>query len=214
MKTSPHLKFEKDLWKDDFLVAGIDEVGRGSFAGPLVVGGVILRPHLSKTDVKALLSLGINDSKLVNSNKRGLILKLAQKFIIYSVTQYINIDIINEKGIGFANKIGFAKVARTLSQQVDHKLFFLTDAFPILTIPSIIQKHIIRGDQTSITIALASILAKIARDTYMTNLAHEFPNYGFEKHKGYGTLLHRTALQEKGMCTHHRSTFVKRYLTI
>lgn len=213
MKTSPHFNFEKPLWEKDFLVAGIDEVGRGSFAGPLVVAGVILTPITDASTLKFLLSFGINDSKLISAKKRKMLKNITQEYIFYSSIQSIDVDIINEKGIGNANKLGFQKVAQDLLANTKTRdLFFLTDAFQIPEVNTTRQKNIIRGDSTSITIALASILAKIQRDTYMENLALEFPKYGFEKHKGYGTKFHRNMLKEIGACMHHRTEFVKNYI--
>lgn len=211
MKSFPHLQFEQELWEQDFLVCGIDEVGRGSFAGPLVIGGVILKPVTHKFDIKELLSLGINDSKLLSSNKRALILKLAQEYILYSCYQYISVELINEKGIGEANKRGFQTISELVSQKTKD-VFFLTDAFTIPGVSSSKQKNIIRGDATSISIALASIVAKEERDRYMKELALTFPSYGFEKHKGYGTKFHRTSLKEYGPCAHHRNEFIKNYI--
>lgn len=211
MKSFPHLKFEQELWEKDFLVCGIDEVGRGSFAGPLVVGAVILKPITHKFDLKELLSLGINDSKLLSSGKRALVLKLVQEYVLSSYHQYISVEKINEKGIGEANKLGFQMIAEAVSQET-HDPFFLTDAFTIPGVSSNKQKNIIRGDATSISIALASIVAKEERDRYMRELALTNPSYGFEKHKGYGTKLHRTNIKEYGPSPHHRTEFIKNYI--
>lgn len=216
MKTFPHFNFEKPLWEQDFLVAGIDEVGRGSFAGPLVVAGVILHPITDPSTLKFLLSFGINDSKLISAKKRKMLKNITQEYILYTSIQSIDVDIINEKGIGKANKLGFQRVAQDLIISAKSlsrlELFFLTDAFQIPEVDTTRQKNIIRGDSTSITIALSSILAKIQRDTYMEELGITFPQYGFEKHKGYGTKFHREKIKELGACMHHRTEFVKHYI--
>lgn len=215
MKTRPHLKFEQELWRDNYLVCGIDEVGRGSFAGPLVVGAVILKPITHKFDLKELLSLGINDSKLLSPRKRSLILKCAQEYVLRSLYQYISVDIINEKGIGEANNMGFEQVAQAILFQgrtLEKNIFFLTDAFTIPGIDTTRQKNIIRGDATSISIALASIIAKVERDSYMEKLSLDFPFYNFAKHKGYGTKYHRAMIKEHGPCVQHRTDFIKNYI--
>lgn len=214
MKSFPGLAFEEKLWNQDVFACGIDEVGRGSFAGPLVVGAVVLK-KLSPTDLSRqhLLSLGINDSKLVSKKNRHQIIKIAQEYILLSSIQYISVDIINEKGVGEANKLGFQMAAQDILKKIkNQEVSFLTDAFKIPGIITTRQKNIIRGDATSVTIALASILAKVERDTFMETLAEENPLYGFEKHKGYGTLLHRTMIKQHGPTPHHRTQFISAYI--
>ncbi len=213
MKYYPHLRFEEELWKDNLLVCGIDEVGRGSFAGPLVVGGIILQPNLSVHDKEWILKLGINDSKLLSKKKREMILKITQEYVFASYIEFISSSIINEHGVGFANKMGFSHIARKAkSENHTRNVFFLTDAFLIPEIKTEKQKNIIHGDATSISVALASILAKITRDTFMENLAQEFPYYEFQKNKGYGTKLHRERLKEYGPSPHHRTDFISAYI--
>ncbi len=213
MKSYPNFYFENELWNKNTLACGIDEVGRGCFAGPLVSAGVILKPVKDLSLQKYILSFGINDSKLVSIKKRKMLKEVTQEFILFSTIKYISVDIINEKNIGSANKLAFNMVAQeTLDFARDQNIVFLTDAFKITSVPQELQKNIIRGDKTSISIALASILAKVERDTFMENLSIEFPGYGFEKHKGYGTKLHRELLKTKGASIHHRTEFVKHYI--
>jgi ribonuclease HII len=213
MKTFPDLKIELELWKKNTCVIGIDEVGRGSFAGPLVVCAVALKPLIKAADIQNLLSLGINDSKLINYKRRKLISKAIQEYILYSTVEYISVDVINEIGVGKANKLGFINAAKTVSKQSDKKdLFYLTDAFKIGTIDASLQKNIIHGDQISISIAVASIIAKVSRDEYMEKLSQQFPSFGFEKHKGYGTLTHRESLKKYGSSPHHRTAFIQNYI--
>ncbi len=213
MKSFPHLNFENELWNTNTLACGIDEVGRGCFAGPLVAAGVVLKPIKDLSLQKYILSFGINDSKLVTTTKRRMLKEVTQEFILYSTIQYISVDIINRNSIGMANKLAFNLVAKEiLKSTTNQRIIFLTDAFKITSVPLENQKNIIRGDKTSISIALASILAKVERDTFMENLSIDFPEYGFEKHKGYGTKLHREYLKIKGATTHHRTEFVKNYI--
>lgn len=216
MKSFPHLKFETAEWNKNYLVAGIDEVGRGSFAGPLVAAGVILKPITDSSTLKYLFSFKINDSKLVTKRNREMIAKCVQELILFSTVQYISTDIINDLGIGTANKMAFQRVADDILSKVQspktNGIIFLTDAFKIPEVSVDKQKNIIRGDSTSVSIALASIIAKVNRDTYMEKLGLEFPQYAFEKHKGYGTPLHRQMIKLHGASPHHRTEFIKNYI--
>lgn len=216
MKTLPHLNFESIEWEKNYLAAGIDEVGRGSFAGPLVSAGVILKPITDSSTLKYLSSFGINDSKLISKKKREMIAKHISEFVLFSTIQVVDVSEINENGIGEANKTAFQRVADEILSKVQspktNGITFLTDAFKIPEVISEHQKNIIHGDATSITIAIASILAKVMRDTYMESLALDFPNYAFEKHKGYGTKLHRDLIKQYGPCPHHRTEFIKNYI--
>lgn len=209
----PNLFYEKKFWKKGYVICGIDEVGRGAFAGPLTAAGAILKPNLSKKDLENLQAVGINDSKLIKSDKRKEIIKFVHKYILYSTIQSISVDHINRFGIGNTNKLAFQMVVRDVSHKLKNtQLFYLTDCFPISETEKSIQENIIRGDQISISIALASIIAKVHRDTYMEGLSFKFPEYGFEKHKGYGTKLHRENIKTHGASPHHRSKFVARYV--
>lgn len=211
-KNLPTLKIEKDLWSKGFIVVGIDEVGRGCFAGPLVVGGVILKPDLNIIRLEKLQNLGINDSKKLASNKRELLNKSSQEFIFYSDLQYISVEIINEIGIGKATTLGFEKIAKKVFEKVgSNKVFFITDAFSIPSVSKSKQLNIIGGDSTSISIAAASIISKVHRDNYMVELAKQYPQYGFEKNKGYGTLFHRQKIKLYGLSPIHRPDFCKKY---
>lgn len=213
MKNFPNLDLEIDLWNRGFLAAGIDEVGRGSFAGPLVVGAVVLKPIEGKSDLKKLFSLGIKDSKLVSIKNRELIYNLAQEFILFSSIQYISVDIINTKTLGFANKKGFELAARDVNKKLKiENIFFLTDYFRIPGIENARQKNIVRGDSISLSIALASILAKVERDRFMSKVAKEYKSYSFEKNKGYGTFFHRSSLKQYGPSPIHRTEFVRNWI--
>lgn len=213
MKVLPNLDYELELWGKGFLVCGIDEVGRGSFAGPLVVCATALKPIEKSSEVKKLLSLGINDSKLVSGKNRELIYNLAQEFMLFSSLHYISVDIINEKKMGFANKKGFELAAKSVSQKLKNdKIFFLTDYFKIPRINNDRQKNIVRGDSISLSIALASILAKVERDRFMTEIAKVYKLYGFEKNKGYGTFFHRSSLKQYGPSPIHRAEFIRNHI--
>lgn len=213
MKNLPTLKLEIDLWAKGYTVVGIDEVGRGSFAGPLVVGAAIFAPTTSDERIAKLLSYGINDSKKMLPKKRELLTKIIQEECTLLSIEYIDHRIINDLGIGSALKIGFKNIAEQIvSKHPKTKLFFLTDAYKIPGINNSLQLNIIRGDSIALSIAAASIVAKVDRDNYMVKQAKLYPEYGFEKHKGYGTLFHRIKLREHGPCPIHRTDFVKNHI--
>jgi len=214
MAILPTLKLETDFWNKGFLVVGIDEVGRGSFAGPLVVGATIIKPDLDKNSLEKLLKLGINDSKKLSKKKRETLQESVQEFIFDSQIEYITVDVINKFGVGNATAIGFGQVAQKLiSKHKNKKIFFLTDALKIKSLPNKYQLNIIRGDSTSISIATASILAKVHRDAHMDKLSKKYPLYSLSQNKGYGTLAHRSAIKMYGGSPLHRKEFIKKYLS-
>lgn len=202
--TYPTLGEEKLLWQRglDF-IAGVDEVGRGCFAGPVVTAAVIFSPNFSGIE-------GINDSKLLSAKKREMLAKeIKQKALAFSIAE-ISLDVINQIGIGKATQQAFHKAIQTLSQPPD---FILMDAFYITSITKQIQKPIIHGDQKSVSIAAASIIAKVYRDALMRKLHEEYPNYDFATNKGYGTKKHRDAIKQYGLCDLHRKSFaLKKFL--
>lgn len=212
MKTYPDFTFENPLWEEGFGVIGIDEVGRGAFAGPVGVGGVVFDPNMSVSMRKKLLELGINDSKKLTAKKRNELSLRIKEFTLAFNVSFIDVDTINEVGIGKATFLGMQKVADNLVSDLNPitynlKPILLIDAYEIpgCTMP---QKGIIHGDSLSISIAAASILAKVERDFLMQQLGLEFPEYGFLRNKGYGTLEHRNALHKFGLTSHHRVDFI------
>lgn len=201
--TYPDFSFERPLWKNGFTVAGIDEAGRGAFAGPLSVGGVALSPQFELE----LGGMGINDSKLLSAQKRESLFDEITKYSQAWHVEFIPVEVINSIGIGKATFLGMRKVAEKITEKFNNS-FMLVDAFTIPHIKN--QKGIIHGDRISISIAAASILAKVTRDRHMVELAKGFPIYGFEKHKGYGTKLHRQVIAASGLSVHHRIQFCKK----
>lgn len=189
---------ESTLWNQGInLICGIDEVGRGCFAGPVVAGAVIFPANSS-------LISGIADSKLLKPEKRAeLSLKIKELALAWAVGE-ISVDEINKHGIGEATQMAFAKAVENLQKAAD---FFLIDAFYVKTLDKLKQKPIIRGDQISASIAAASIIAKVYRDNLMEKLHLDFPDYGFDKHKGYGTNLHRQMIKKFGLSELHRTSF-------
>ncbi|MDO8269653.1 MAG: ribonuclease HII [Candidatus Levybacteria bacterium] len=213
----PDLTYEESLWKKGFNVIGIDEVGRGAFAGPVAVGGVIFPSTLNPSEREHLLSCGINDSKKLSAKKREeLALQIKNIASSYSVS-FIDVATINEIGIGKATFLGMRKVAAKLSKSLKNP-YLLIDGFeipgfdnPTLTkVLSGKQKGIIRGDCLSISIAAASIIAKVERDTLMLELSSKHPLYAWENNKGYGTLIHRRAISRYGITELHRKVFCRK----
>ena len=208
MKNFPDFSIEKIYWEKGFETVGIDEVGRGAFAGPVTVAGVVFKSNLKNK----LLGLGINDSKKLSPAKRGYLFSKIKEMASFFHISFTEVPIINNIGIGKATFLGMKEVADTLSKKIT-KPFFLIDAFEI---PNSIylQKGIIRGDSLSISIAAASIIAKVARDELMVELSKNFPLYGFDKHKGYGTLFHRTIISRNGISQEHRTEFCRKTLAL
>jgi len=187
--------FEKKALKKGFqYIAGCDEAGRGPLAGPLVVACVRLNPDSSIE--------GLNDSKKLSEKKREMLYELIVKHAEeYSVKIY-DAKKVDELNVYQASKQGMIEAASYL-KNVD---YLLTDAMPI-THPEWEVESIIKGDQKSVSIAAASILAKVTRDRLMVELGSKYEGYGFETHKGYPTKKHLEAIKQKGILPVHRKTF-------
>ena len=178
------------------LIAGLDEVGRGCLAGPVVAGACIL--NLSKP-----LPKGLDDSKKLTPNARDEIAaELKQEAIAYSVGQ-VEADEIDRINILEATKKAMLLAIAALGSAAD---FLLIDALSLKQSP-LPQKAIIKGDTISASIAAASILAKTYRDQLMKDYDGEYPQYGFAGHKGYGAASHLEAIRKYGACPLHRKTF-------
>ena len=196
--TKPTLNEEKQLWREGFThIAGIDEVGRGCFAGPVVAAAVILPQEFNATDE-------INDSKLLSPKKREELAKIIKNHALNFAIAEISVEIINQIGIGKATQKAFLQAVTTLSLKPD---YILIDAFYIEALTKKNQKPIIHGDGLSISIAAASIIAKVYRDGIMQNLHPQYPQYEFHQNKGYGTKKHREAIKKFGLCPLHRTSF-------
>lgn len=209
-KALPDFSFEKLYWQKGYSVIGIDEVGRGAFAGPVGVGGVMFDEKLVQKQTDYLLSLGINDSKKLSVKKREYLAEIIKELAYAYHIALVDVSVVNEIGVGKATFQGMKEVAHTLSK-IAVRPFLLIDAFEIPDMQHN-QRGIVRGDSLSISIAAASIIAKVERDKVMCALAKEFPEYGFEKHKGYGTITHRSTISHLGMSKYHRLDFCKNTL--
>lgn len=199
MTKKPSFKYEQNLLKTIDAVFGIDEVGRGSFAGPLVAAAVYF-----KKEYKWFKN--VNDSKLLTHKKRVRLSKLIQKNATYFI-EIIDIDLINKLGIGKCNKIIFENLINTIRNEFkDREIYFLIDGKD-KNLGDKQIKFIVKGDQKHISISSASIIAKVYRDNLMKNFGKIYPGYNFSRNKGYGTKFHREALRKHGLSLIHRSSF-------
>jgi len=189
-------KYEQDLIeKGHHYIAGCDEVGRGPLAGPVVAAAVILDP--------AYKIEGLHDSKQLSEKKRDILYEEIVKHSISYNVQYIFPEEIDRINIYQASK----KAMITAISHLDKvPTFILSDAMP-LEGQAIPYESIIKGDTLSASIAAASILAKVERDRYMVQMSTQYPGYGFEKHKGYPTKIHKEALDKLGICEIHRKSY-------
>ena len=194
---NPSFKEELLLWQKGYkLIAGVDEVGRGAFAGPLVAASVIL-PQNFKIN-------GIKDSKLLRPLKRELLSDyIKQNALFYSISE-IDVNFINKFGVGKATHKAFGNCLEKLEKKFD---FVLVDGFKIKNFDEKLQKAIIHGDLLSVSIAAASIIAKVYRDNLMKQFHKRYLEYNFFENKGYGTKFHREALKKYGLCEIHRISF-------
>jgi len=196
----PTLAAEKTLWDLGYsCVAGIDEAGRGAWAGPVVAAAVILPPNQS---VQAEL-IGVRDSKQMTARDRehwaG---KIKETAVGWSTGLASNRE-IDRLGILPATRLAMHRAMEGLTNSLEH---LLLDAvrLPGLNIP---QTAFIKGDTMVLSISCASVLAKTSRDAMMVQMDLVHPGYGFARHKGYGTALHRQALVENGTCPEHRFSY-------
>jgi len=196
---APDLSFEVPLWRQRYAIAGLDEAGRGAWAGPVAAAAVIL-PKDEK--VKSRLA-GVRDSKQLKPAERTRLAEIIRAETTCATGMSSNIE-IDELGILAATRLAMMRALAALTLKPDH---LLLDAL-FLPDESLPQTALIKGDQRSLSIAAASILAKTSRDTWMTSAALEYPVYGFDRHKGYGTLYHQQMLSNFGPCPLHRRSFL------
>jgi ribonuclease HII len=194
--SSPNTEAELTCYlKGHRFVAGVDEVGRGCLAGPVVAAAVIL--PLDR------IPAGIDDSKKLTPAQRTTIAGEIRRRAVAWAIGVGEVDEIDTVNIFVASKLAMARAVDQLKPSPDMLLidgnFKIEHALP--------QIPIIKGDQISVSIAAASIIAKVFRDQLMVEMDECYPGYDFAKHKGYGSRDHRLALQEKGMCPIHRKSF-------
>jgi len=205
---TPTLQFEHTFWSRGLArVAGVDEAGRGAWAGPVVAGAVIL-PRVSRVKTwwlnDALRALEhARDSKLLSPAQRDALYEPIRAHALASATGLATNDEIDALGIVPATRLAMQRALDALGVAPDA---LLLDALKLPAVP-LPQKAIIRGDQISLSIACASILAKVTRDRMLIELDAQLPGYGFAQHKGYGTAAHQAALAELGASRAHRKSF-------
>ncbi|MBQ8294893.1 MAG: ribonuclease HII [Clostridia bacterium] len=182
-------------------IAGVDEVGRGPLAGPVVCAAVIM-----PLDDASIIE-GIDDSKKLSAKKREQLAEIIkERALAYTIIE-IDEGMIDEINILEATKLGMKRAIEGLSITPD---VVLTDGN--MTIDVTYPQHsVIGGDALSYSIGAASIIAKVYRDNLMDEYAKDYPYYGFEKNKGYGTAAHIAGIKEHGICKIHRKTFTKRF---
>ena len=205
-------KIERELYQKGVKsICGIDEAGRGPLAGPVVVASVIM--------LEGSMIEGVNDSKKVSEKKRE---KLYEQIIEEAVAY--GVGIIDQNEIDRINILNATKEGLTLcikelekdlkekNRGIEKPEIILVDALTKIDTDHIPYQSIIKGDAKSYSIAAASIIAKVTRDRIMRQWDEVYPEYGFAKHKGYGTAMHISAIKQYGICPLHRKTFVKNFI--
>ncbi len=195
------LEFEKNAYSRGYTsVCGVDEAGRGPLAGPVCAAAVILP--------EGLILDGVNDSKKLTEKKREKLFDVVcENALSYSVA-YATVEEIEEINILNATMLAMKRAVEGLSQKADFA-YIDGNRVPPLDVPS---EYIIKGDARSMSVAAASILAKVSRDRLMLSYAKEYPQYQFEKHKGYGTKLHTDMIKQYGPSPIHRMSFLRNIL--
>jgi len=201
--------------KSKIIFIGLDESGRGPLAGPVVAAAVAFNPKCEIKKIKnhpsfLFLLKNVRDSKKISPKKREKIYQevLKTSFLIFGVGK-VSPKVIDKINIFKATKRAMERAVKNLEKKLNlknkKKILLLDGNFKINSDYS--QISIVKGDQKNFFISLASILAKVHRDKLMINLAKKFPQYGFEKHKGYATKTHLRALKKCGPCKIHRASF-------
>ncbi|MCC7372100.1 MAG: ribonuclease HII [Chloroflexi bacterium] len=198
----PHLDEEAALQQGGFsLVAGVDEAGRGAWAGPLVAGAVIVG-QIDPDDLAGRWA-GVRDSKLLSPEQRAAAFELIQASALAVGVGSVAPAEIDLLGLTAANELAMARAVRALPVQPQA---LLVDAFVLRSV-LLPQRALIEGDARSLSIAAASIVAKVTRDRWMARYADEYPEYGFNQHVGYGVAIHQEALDRVGPCPIHRLSY-------
>lgn len=192
-------------------VIGVDEVGRGALAGPVVAGAVAI----SNSQLAIFKNIGIDDSKRLRPRTREWLAKVIKKNAVWGIGE-IGVAKINKLGIARAVAMAMrSAVKRVRDSSANARNYVLVDAFHVKYVPGVglkNQKAIVKGDQKSLSIAAASIIAKVYRDKLMYKLYKNYKSYSWGKNKGYGTKEHLAAIGKFGVSRLHRLAFVKKFL--
>ena len=195
------LKIEDSLYSEGYeYICGIDEAGRGPLCGPVVAAAVILP--------KDKYIEGVNDSKKLSPKKREKLYDDIKKEAISVGIGIVDVDIIEEINILNATKLAMIKAVKDLKIKPD---YLLIDGNQLIDI-DIEKQTVVSGDAKSESIAAASIIAKVTRDRMLINFDKLYPEYGFAKHKGYGTKIHIEAIKKYGLTPIHRKSFCKKFV--
>lgn len=196
----PTFTQETRLWEQGYrYVAGLDEAGRGALAGPVVAAAVVPPPNAPYEGVWA----EVRDSKLLTPEERGrLALEIQQAALTWGVGM-ASAQEIDEVGIAWATRLAMQRAVEQLNPAPD---FLLIDWVRLNNV-NLPQTSFVKADQLIVSVAAASILAKVTRDLQLVQLGDRYPGYGFERHKGYGTADHLAALEARGPCPEHRHSF-------
>jgi ribonuclease HII len=199
--TLPDFSIEKKLWKENLVVAGVDEAGRGPIAGPVCAAAVVFK---DETKIE-----GLNDSKQLTEKKREDLFEIINSEVLSVAFDFQDNLIIDKINILQATMNAMMNSIEKLNHKPNHLLIDGNYFSPFF----VSYETIVKGDTISASIAAASIIAKVKRDRWMKEIAHnEFPEYNFDKNKGYGTKEHYQAIEKYGICKYHRKTFLTRIL--
>lgn len=195
------LSYEKEAISKGYkAVCGVDEAGRGPLAGPVCAAAVILPENI--------IIEGVNDSKKLSEKKREALFEvIKEQALSYSIA-FASVEEIEDINILNATMLAMKRAVEGLDVKADYAMID-GNRLPDLSIDS---EFIIKGDAKSMSIACASILAKVSRDRLLYKYAEEYPEYLFDKHKGYGTKVHVEAIKKYGPCPYHRLSFLKKIL--
>lgn len=195
------LEFEQNAKDKGYsAVCGVDEAGRGPLAGPVCAAAVILP--------EGVIIDGVNDSKKLSEKKRESLFEVIKSTAVSYCIAYSSVDEIEAINILNATMLAMKRAVEGLSVKADYAMID-GNKIPALNIDA---ECIVKGDARSMSIACASILAKVSRDRLLYEYAKKYPQYGFDKHKGYGTAAHRDALIKYGPCPYHRMSFLGKIL--
>ena len=211
-RTIPTLVEEEKMWRNGQYIIGVDEAGRGPLAGSVMAAAVAI---MINDKCEELLNLGVNDSKKLSPKKREEIFKIltSHPLALWSVGEASEKE-IDEINILQASLLAMRRAVEKLMNKNDRlereNFSVYIDGREVIPNLTANQKSIINGDAKVFSIAAASIIAKVTRDRLMLKYAEKYPQYGFEKHKGYGTKQHYEMIQKHGICRIHRRTFLKK----
>lgn len=192
---------ERSLFEKGYrIIAGVDEAGRGPLAGDVYAAAVVLPENL--------IIEGLNDSKKISEKKRDMLYDVIKEKAVAWAVATASVDEIDEFNIRNATYLAMNRALEDLKLKLDYVLID-GDAIKDCRYP---YDCVVKGDSKSASISAASILAKVTRDRYMLQLAEKYPEYQFEKHKGYGTALHIEMLKKHGASEVHRKTFIKKFV--